>query len=112
MIRPGDDGWMQITNVSDCDSGDICNFKGRPYVTNNKGKTVMVGPDLSVDLVAARLSESDPYTVRLCLVESELLLVNMEYCNCDVDDDDDDNDDHRDAWIDVYSGLMQRRKNG
>jgi hypothetical protein len=52
MIRPGDDGWVKIPNVSSCSFGDICNFKGRTCVVDEKGRTVMIGLDLSVDLVA------------------------------------------------------------
>jgi hypothetical protein len=74
MIRSWDDVWMTIPNVSECNfGGDISNFKGRICVVDNKGRTVMVGPDLSVDFVTELLG---PEMVRLCSVESELLLVN------------------------------------
>ncbi|MCI30853.1 F-box protein, partial [Trifolium medium] len=74
MFQSGDDGWMTIPDVSKGASGDICNFKGRICVVDDIGRTVMVGPDLSIDFMA------DPfncYKARLCLVESELLLVDM-----------------------------------
>jgi hypothetical protein len=72
IFRPGDDVWMKIPNVVS-DYGDIYNFKGRICVVDETGQTVIAGPDLSVDFAAAKVS--DPGMVRLCLVESELLLV-------------------------------------
>ncbi|CAJ2639154.1 unnamed protein product [Trifolium pratense] len=99
MFRPGDDGWMNIPNVSlsECYFGDICNFKGRTCVVDRveeMAETVMVGPDLSVDLVEAELL--CPGQLRLCVVESELLLV-------------DTNSGDYDAWIDVYR-LDEKKK--
>jgi hypothetical protein len=72
----GDGGWMKIPIVSRCFFGDICIFKGRPYVIDDIGQTVMVGPDLSVHLVAETFSG---YNSRFCLVESDLLIVDRNY---------------------------------
>ncbi|MCI26004.1 F-box protein, partial [Trifolium medium] len=97
MFRPGDDGWMKIPNLSSCGFGDICNFKGRTCVVDKvdeMAETVMVGPDLSVDLVAAELLCLGQ--LRLCVVESELLLVDTTSCDYD-------------AWIDVYR-LDEKKK--
>ncbi|GAU12653.1 hypothetical protein TSUD_121450 [Trifolium subterraneum] len=93
MFRPGDHAWMQIPDLSNCFFGDICNFKGQTCVTDDIGKTVMVGPDLSFDLVAAKLRHG---RFKLCLVESELLLVDTVVS------------DYR-AWIDVYR-LDEKKK--
>ncbi|MCI10668.1 F-box protein, partial [Trifolium medium] len=98
MFRPGDDGWMKIPNHSSCGFGDICNFKGRTCVVDvvdGRGETVMVGPDLSVDLVADELlCLGRP---GLCVVESELLLVDTTTCDYD-------------AWIEVYRFDEKKKK--
>jgi hypothetical protein len=91
MFRSWDDGWMQIPKDFEC--GNICNFKGRTCVVDDEGETVMVGPDLSVDFVTGLGS----CNARLCLVESDLLLVDTIYVKCDV-------------WIDVYR-LDEKQKN-
>ncbi|KAK2368751.1 F-box protein SKIP23 [Trifolium repens] len=92
IFRPGyDDDWMEIPNLSMCYFGDICNFKGRTCVADDVGETVMVRPDLSVDLVAAK--PAHPCRVRLCSVESELWLVILV-----------------DGLMCI--GLMRRRKSG
>ncbi|MCH98677.1 F-box protein, partial [Trifolium medium] len=96
MFRPGDDGWMEIPGLSSCLFGDICNFKGRMCVADDVGKTVMVGSDLSVDLVAAKLCFG---RFRLCVVESELLLVDTTSCDSG-------------AWMDVYRLDEKKKKWG
>ncbi|RHN50449.1 hypothetical protein MtrunA17_Chr6g0457511 [Medicago truncatula] len=59
--------------------GDICLFKGRPYAVDKIGKTIMVGPDSSVQLVAEPLVGGG--NVKF-LVESEgdLLLADVYDC--------------------------------
>ncbi|PNX77770.1 F-box protein [Trifolium pratense] len=56
--------------------GDICVFKGRIYAVNLFGRTVVVGPESSVQLVAQPIVSG---VTQKLLVESEgkLLLVNM-----------------------------------
>jgi hypothetical protein len=70
---------------------DVCVFNGRPIAVDIIGRTVAVGPDLSLHLVAKPVSVEN----RKLLVESdgELLLVDMYLkpdstkCNMHVDGD-------------------------
>ena len=75
----------------------MCVFKGRPCVVDKTGQTVMIGPDLSIDLMAKPVFGGKSKV----LVESsefELLLVDI-YSNY-----------YRDiAWIDVFS-LDEKEK--
>ncbi|XP_045819210.1 putative F-box protein At5g60060 isoform X2 [Trifolium pratense] len=102
MFRPGDDGWMKIPKLSSCSLGDICNFKGRTCVLHkeeDRAETFMVGPELSVDLVAAELlcvGQS-----RLCVVESELLLVDTSSCDYDVSIDVYRLDEKKRKWVEL-----------
>jgi hypothetical protein len=54
MFRCGDNRWTRIPYLSQSlgKSGDICLFKGRPYVVDKTGLTAMIRPDLSIHLVA------------------------------------------------------------
>ncbi|CAJ2639151.1 unnamed protein product [Trifolium pratense] len=95
MFRPWDNVWTKIPNVSACE--DICNFKGRTCLVDKTGRTVMVGPDLSVDFVADEIS--DPGMVRLCLVESELYLVVSCYGGVNVRIDVYRLDEKKKKWV-------------
>jgi hypothetical protein len=73
LFRGNDERWIPI--YSSTYYGDICVFKGRIYAVNVFGRTVLVGPESSVELVQPSVADA---TQKL-LVESEgkLLLVNM-----------------------------------
>lgn len=58
MFRCGDDSWTKIPNVEKSHE-DICIFKGRPCVVDINGRTVMIGSDLGVHLVAEPLNGGD-----------------------------------------------------
>jgi hypothetical protein len=96
MIRPGDDRRMQIPNVLERAFEDVCNFKGRLCMTDHKSQTVMVGSDLSIDFVTELL---DPDILRLCSVESELLLVNRVYVEAGVRIDVYRLDEKQKKWV-------------
>jgi len=80
LLKFGDENWKVIPDMS-ANFGDICLFKGRPYAVDKIGKTIMVGPDSSVQLVAEPLVGGG--NVKF-LVESEgnLLLVDVYDCRC------------------------------
>ncbi|XP_058752486.1 F-box protein SKIP23-like [Vicia villosa] len=123
MFRCGDDDWTKLPNVAHFNQ-DICIFKGRPCVTYRTGRTLMIGSDLSVHLVAKPMLRADGCGTVSIIVEneSELLLVHKykdhydrdDYDDDDYDDDDDDDDDdvHNDdeiVRIDVFR-LDQKEK--
>jgi len=80
VFRCGDDSWTKIPNVAKSHQ-DICIFKGRPCVVDKTGRTVMIGWDLSVHLLAEPLNGGDvKYLVES---ECELLLVDRYISNGD-----------------------------
>jgi len=80
LLKCGDEKWKVIPDMS-TKFGDICLFKGQPYAVNKIGKTVVVGPDSSVQLVAEPLVDGGNMKF---LVESEgdLLLADVYDCLC------------------------------
>jgi len=80
LCKCGDEKWKVIPGIS-TQFGDICLFKRRPYVVDKTGKTIMVGLDSSVHLVAEPLVGGGNMKF---LVESEgdLLLVDVYDCLC------------------------------
>jgi hypothetical protein len=80
LVKCGDEKWKVIPNMS-TKFGDICLFKGRPYAVDKTGKTIMVGLDSSVQLVAEPLVGGGNMKF---LVESEgdLLLADIYECLC------------------------------
>jgi len=86
-MKCGNENWKVIPDMS-MNFGDICTFKGRPYAVDKIGKTIMIGPDSSVQLVAEPLVGGGNMKF---LVESEgdLLLVDVYDCLCiDLNDPD------------------------
>jgi hypothetical protein len=75
LLKCDDENWKVIPDIS-MKFEDICLFKGRPYAVDKIGKTVMIGPDLSVQLLADLLVGGGNMKF---LVESEgdLLLVDV-----------------------------------
>ncbi|KEH25340.1 F-box protein SKIP23 isoform X1 [Medicago truncatula] len=80
LVKCGDEKWKVIPDMS-TKFGDICLFKGQPYAVDKIGKTVVVGPDSSVQLVAEPLVGGGDMKF---LVESEedLLLADVYDCLC------------------------------
>jgi hypothetical protein len=78
FFRCSDERWKQISDISTT-CGDICLFKGRFYAVDKRGKTVTIGLDSSVELVAEHVVGGGD---RKLLVESEgeLLLVDIYEC--------------------------------
>ncbi|XP_058752454.1 F-box protein SKIP23-like [Vicia villosa] len=105
MFRCGGNGLTKIPNVSSFYQG-MCIFKGRPCVTYQNGRTVMIGSDLSVDLVAEPVFGDELNGDIYIMVEneSELLLVH----NYEEDYDSDDDYDEYEP-IDVFR-LDQKEK--
>jgi hypothetical protein len=70
--------WTLISNLSTA-SGDICLFKGRFYVVEMSGRTVKIGPDSTIELVAQPLCNLGDGLIRKVLVENEgeLLLLDI-----------------------------------
>ncbi|XP_058762301.1 F-box protein SKIP23-like [Vicia villosa] len=79
MLRHGDDSWKQIPNEAHF-YHDICIFKGRPCLADGTGRTVMIGSNLSVHLVAEPVYGGYLYGDIKIMVEyeSELLLVHKQ----------------------------------
>ncbi|XP_058752470.1 F-box protein SKIP23-like [Vicia villosa] len=88
MFRCGGNGLTKIPNVAPYYQG-MCIFKGRPCVTYQTGRTVMIESDLSVDLVAEPVFGDDLNGDIYIMVEneSELLLVHNYEEDYDSDDD-------------------------
>ncbi|XP_058762299.1 F-box protein SKIP23-like [Vicia villosa] len=107
MFRCGDDHWTKINNVAES-RRDICIFKGRPCVTDETGRTVMIGSDLSVHLVAEPVFDGDGDINIIVENESELLLIH-KYEDDDYDGYDDDYDGDEPVRIDVFR-LNQTEK--
>ncbi|AES75155.1 TIR domain protein [Medicago truncatula] len=80
LLKCGDEDWKVIPDMS-MKFEDICVFKGRPYAIDEIGKTIMIGPDSSVHLVAEPLVGGGNMKF---LVESEgdLLLADVYDCLC------------------------------
>ncbi|CAI8596158.1 unnamed protein product [Vicia faba] len=73
-----DEKWMIIPDML-TPYDDVCVYKGRPFAVDSTGRAVVVGPDLSVEMVAGPVFGGD----KKFLVESEgdLLLVD-KYLSC------------------------------
>ena len=82
LFRCGHDYWMKIPDVLNSHE-DICIFKGRPCVVDKTGRTMMIGSDFNVHLVAEPLIGGD---VKF-LVESECELLLVDSYDSDGDDD-------------------------
>jgi len=81
LLKCGDENWKVIPDMS-IEFGDICLFKGRIYVVDKSGRTVMVGPDNSnIHLVADPLVDGGDIKF-LVEREGELLLVDIYECFC------------------------------
>ncbi|XP_058752472.1 uncharacterized protein LOC131625648 [Vicia villosa] len=93
MFRCGGDGLTKIPNVAPYYQG-MCIFKGRPCLTDNTGRTVMIGSDLSLHLAAEPGFRGNINGEIYIMVEneSELLLVHKYevYYDCEDDYDDDE----------------------
>jgi hypothetical protein len=89
IFRNGDERWTVMRAKPPKPYTDVCVFNGRPIAVDSTGRTVAVGQDLSLHLVAKAVSVDN----RKLLVESdgELLLVDMYLkpdstkCNMHVD---------------------------
>jgi len=104
LLKYGDEKWKVIPDMS-TKFGDICLFKGRAYAVDKIGKTVVVGPDSSVQLVVGPLVGGGNIKF---LVESEgdLLLADVYDCLCS----DLYNHDHNDrVRIDLFK-LNEKEK--
>ncbi|XP_058752483.1 F-box protein SKIP23-like [Vicia villosa] len=90
MFRCGGDGLTKIPNVAPYYQG-MCIFKGRPCLTDNTGRTVMIGSDLNVDLVAEPVFDDDPYVNGDIYImvenESDLLLVHKYTENHNINEE-------------------------
>ncbi|AES69477.1 F-box SKIP23-like protein [Medicago truncatula] len=75
LFTCGNQPWKWIPEISTT-SGDICVFKGRFYAVDKFCRTVMIGPDSTVQMVAEHVVHGGD---RKLLVESdgELLLVDI-----------------------------------
>ncbi|XP_058752487.1 F-box protein SKIP23-like [Vicia villosa] len=106
MFHRRGNGLTKIPNVAPYYQG-MCIFKGRPCLTDDTGRTVMIGSDLSVHLVAEPVSGDDLDGLIYIMVEneSELLLVH----NYEDDYESDDDYDKYDEPIDVFR-LDQKEK--
>jgi len=104
LMKCGNENWKVIPDMS-MNFGDICTFKGRPYAVDKIGKTIMIGPDSSVQLVAEPLVGGGNMKF---LVESEgdLLLADVYDCLCIDLNDPDLNDPVR---IDLFK-LNEKEK--
>jgi hypothetical protein len=81
LFKCGDETWKVIPDMS-IKFGDICFFKGRPYVVDKIGRTFMIGSDDSnVHLVAEPLIDGGDIKF-LVDREGELLLVDIYECFC------------------------------
>ncbi|GAU12654.1 hypothetical protein TSUD_121460 [Trifolium subterraneum] len=80
MFKCGDENWKVIPDMSSY-LGDICLFKGQPYVVDKIGRTVMVGWDSSVQLVAEPLVGGGGYNKFLVESEGDLLLADVYDCS-------------------------------
>ncbi|CAL0326180.1 unnamed protein product [Lupinus luteus] len=73
LFRSGDEGWSIIPDMP-TPYDDVCVFKGRLFAVDGTGRTVRVGLDLSVEIVAEPVFGGDKKFLVEC--EGELLLVD------------------------------------
>ncbi|AES69487.2 putative F-box domain-containing protein [Medicago truncatula] len=86
IFRCGDNSWTSIPTMSRSLWGDICLFKGRPCVADKDGRTLMIGPDSTVHLLANPVFGGN--VKHLVESECELLLVDchgIDTSNADKD---------------------------
>jgi hypothetical protein len=101
VFKCGDENWKAIPNMS-AYLGDICVFKGQPYVVDKTGRTVTVGPvDSTVRLVAESLVGGGDIKF---LVESKGDLLLIDVCDRRFDDD------RECARIDVFKPNIKEKK--
>jgi hypothetical protein len=84
IFESGNEQWKIIMpEMLSSPYNDVCLFKGRPIAVDYSGRTVAVGLDLGLDLVAVAESVGEFGGDKKLLVESngELLLVH-KYVNC------------------------------
>ncbi|XP_004499895.1 F-box protein SKIP23-like [Cicer arietinum] len=82
VFRCGEERWKIITETGVAFT-DVCIFKGRTIAVDTTGRTVAVGPDFSLDLVAEAVFGSDfKYFVES---DGELLLID-KYLSFDWED--------------------------
>ncbi|KAE9584874.1 putative F-box domain-containing protein [Lupinus albus] len=73
LFRSGDEGWSIIPDMP-TPYDDVCVFKGRFFAVDGTGRTVRVGLDLDVEIVAEPVFGGDKKFLVEC--EGELLLVD------------------------------------
>ncbi|XP_045824394.1 F-box protein SKIP23-like [Trifolium pratense] len=76
LFKCGDENWKGIPNMLST-LKDICLFKGQPYAVDNIGRTVRVGWDSSVQLVAEPLVGGGGHIKFLAESEGDLLLADV-----------------------------------
>ncbi|KAK2434743.1 F-box protein SKIP23 [Trifolium repens] len=74
IFRSGDENWMMLPEIPPMPYTDVCVFDGQPIAVDSTGRTVAVGPDLSLDFVAEAVFGGD--TKLLVESDGELLLVD------------------------------------
>ncbi|GAU31177.1 hypothetical protein TSUD_316020 [Trifolium subterraneum] len=74
IFRSGHQEWIIMPEMPPNPYTDVCVFNGRPIAVDSSGRTVVVGPDLSLDLVAEAVFGGD--TKILVESDGELLLVD------------------------------------
>jgi hypothetical protein len=90
MFDDRDESWTKIPNMSISTGGNICVFKGRPCMVDRTGRTVMIGPDSSVHLLAEPVFGGQSKSL-IKTSEFDLLLVDRYH-----------NDHHAIVWIEVF----------
>jgi hypothetical protein len=74
IFQSGDEQWMIMPVMPPKPYTDVCVFNGRLIAVDSTGRTVAVGPDLSLDLVAEAVFGGDTKILVEC--DGELLLVD------------------------------------
>jgi hypothetical protein len=74
IFRSGDENWTILPEIPPMPYTDVCVFDGKSIAVDSTGRTVAVGPDLSLDLVAEAVFGGD--TKLLVESDGELLLVD------------------------------------
>jgi len=78
LLKCGDEDLKVVTAI-EISTGDICLFKGRIYVVDKAGRTIMYAPDSSVRLMDEPLVNSE-HIKFLWESEGELLLAEVYKC--------------------------------
>jgi hypothetical protein len=110
IFRSGDEQWTLIPRASHLPYTDVCVFNGRPIAVDGAGRTVAVGPDLSLDLVVKRHIGGD----KNFLVESdgELLQVIafLSYDDCDESFLDVDGEGIREGVVEFHVSRLDEKE--